>query len=174
MSIEISRFTRCWFGLLASAFAWILTLGTSTQAQIVQIPSMGTFNISSSASVPDQGSAFLGGNRTAVGSSARGTVGRDRSSASVSASTTVIDLDELDRMIRSPRQWLWQHPPRHGQRGDELLSESCELGSATRTLGFGRNLLPPGLEEPSSVASRQRTAVPRKIQGRSVQGEGSV
>ena len=101
MSIEISSFTRCWFGLLASAFALILTVGTSTQAQIVQIPSMGTFNISSSASVPDQGSAFLGGNRTAVGNSARGTVGRDRSSASVSASTTVIDLDELDRMIRS-------------------------------------------------------------------------
>lgn len=101
MSIEISRITRCWFGLLASAFAWILALGTSTQAQIVQIPSMGTFNISSSASVPDQGSAYLGGNRTASGSSARGALGRDRSSGSVSASTTVIDLDELDRMIRS-------------------------------------------------------------------------
>lgn len=101
MSIEISRITRCWVGLVAIAFAWILTLGTSTQAQIVQIPSMGTFNISSSASVPDQGSAFLGGNRTAAGSSARRAVGRDRSSASVSASTTVIDLDELDRMIRS-------------------------------------------------------------------------
>ena len=101
MSVEISRITSCYRGVLASVFAWIWTLGTSTQAQIVQIPSMGTFNISSSASVPDQGSAFLGGNRTAAGVSARGTVGRDRSNASASASTTGIELDELDRMIRS-------------------------------------------------------------------------
>lgn len=118
MTTKASRITRFWLGLLAG----ILGLWPSAQAQIVQIPSMGTFNISNSAYVPDAGEAFLGGNRTAVGSSAGGrsvprSAGQATGSAGASVSTTVIDLDELDRMIRSqaskvPREPdLKQHDP---------------------------------------------------------------
>lgn len=69
--------------------------------QIVQIPSMGTFSISSSAAIPDRGTAALGGNRSSIGSSAPGALGQTSSASSATVSATVIDLDELDKMIRS-------------------------------------------------------------------------
>lgn len=77
----------------------------STHGQIVQMPGMGSFNISTSVAVPDRGNMALG----SVGSSSygRNSAGATRSlggtvgNSSASISATVIDLDELDRMIRS-------------------------------------------------------------------------
>ncbi|MFM8571393.1 MAG: hypothetical protein ACKOAU_07340 [Pirellula sp.] len=85
--------TGLWLGLMF--------LGHHSQAQIVQIPSMGTFSISSSLAVPDGGSAHMGSNRNSIGSSVPGAMGQSSTGSSVSVSATVIDLDELDRMIRS-------------------------------------------------------------------------
>lgn len=73
----------------------------SAYGQIVQIPSMGTFSISSSVLVPDSGARYVGGNRSRIGSVVPGALGQSSSAAGVSVSATVIDLDELDKMIRS-------------------------------------------------------------------------
>jgi len=73
--------------------------------QIVQSPGMGTFNLSTSVAVPDRGTMNLGGNSTAASQSNSGFgnrgLGGVQGGSGVSVSTTVIDLDELDRMIRS-------------------------------------------------------------------------
>lgn len=83
----------------------IVLLASPANGQIVQMPGMGSFNISTSVAVPDRGTSAVGGvgsssySRTNTGAtrSIGGTVGN--TSANISA--TVIDLDELDRMIRS-------------------------------------------------------------------------
>lgn len=87
------------FGVMVG-LCWI-SLSSSSWAQIVQIPGMGTFNISTSMAVPDRGTGFMGGNTSGIGSTAPGAIGRSTGAAGASVSTTVIDLDELDKMIRS-------------------------------------------------------------------------
>jgi hypothetical protein len=76
--------------------------------QIVQLPTAGSFQLSTSLSVPDSGSASLGSmamERT--GNTQRGPLGRSSSAGSIlggsgaSVHATVIDLAELDSMIRS-------------------------------------------------------------------------
>ncbi len=73
--------------------------------QIVQMPGMGTFNISTSVAVPDRGTMSLGGNYGAATQSASGFgnrgIGGAQGMSGASVSATVIDLDELDRMLRS-------------------------------------------------------------------------
>lgn len=73
--------------------------------QIVQMPGMGTFNISTSVAVPDRGTMSLGGNYGAGTQSASGFgnrgIGGSQGMSGSSVSATVIDLDELDRMLRS-------------------------------------------------------------------------
>ena len=90
----------CRISLVAVALA-AMTSVQSTWAQIVQIPSMGTFNISTSMAVPDRGTGFIGGNSSGIGSTLPGAMGRSSGVSGASVSTTVIDLDELDKMIRS-------------------------------------------------------------------------
>ena len=76
-------------------------------AQVVQLPTTGSFSIQSGVSVPDSGSAYAGGYRSgAIGSQSQGPLGRSAygsqtSSASASVRATIIDLGELDRMILS-------------------------------------------------------------------------
>jgi hypothetical protein len=76
--------------------------------QIVQLPTMGTFSISGGALVPDSGAAYLGGSGRAIGGGSRQPVasayGGSRGAGGASIHTTIIDLDELDRMIRSETQ----------------------------------------------------------------------
>ncbi len=76
--------------------------------QVVQLPTVGTFNISTTVEVPDGGTMNLGGiGSNRYGSTSRGGLQKNRaigggggySGASVNA--MIIDLDELDRMIRS-------------------------------------------------------------------------
>ncbi len=78
----------------------------SAMAQVVQIPTVGTFSLQTSVMVPDSGSAYLGGNqRGAVGSNSLGpgsiARGAMQTAAGASVHATIIDLNELDVMIRS-------------------------------------------------------------------------
>lgn len=89
---------------LAGIVAWVGPW--QADAQIVQLPSMGTFSLSTTVAAPDRGSVFAGGNGGgANGSVSRGygntAFGSQKGASSASVKTTVIDLDELDRMIRS-------------------------------------------------------------------------
>lgn len=75
-------------------------------SQIVQLPTAGTFSLQTSVLAPDSGSAYLGGNRrNAMGSQSLGpgliATGATSTSASASVRATIIDLNELDLMIRS-------------------------------------------------------------------------
>lgn len=93
-------------------FSVLVVLGLFPSAhaigQVVQLPTLGTFSISGGALVPDSGGAYLGGyGRGNTGSSRNpaGTAsGQSRSAIGTSIHTTIIDLDELDRMIRSQTQ----------------------------------------------------------------------
>ncbi|MEI8212155.1 MAG: hypothetical protein WCI02_08395 [Planctomycetota bacterium] len=96
-----------------SAFLLLIAmlLGTSLSssiafAQVVQIPGSGSFNLSTTVAVPDRGSTYAGGSgRNAIGSTSRGygstAYGGSSGASSVTVKATVIDLDELDQMIRS-------------------------------------------------------------------------
>jgi len=79
-------------------------------AQTVQLPSVRQFSTTGGVLVPDGGSAFLGGNRSSAwGASSQGIpilpnlpgsrFGSRSSAGGVSASVTIIDLDEMDRRI---------------------------------------------------------------------------
>ena len=86
------------------------SLTADALAQVVQLPSVRQFSYSGGVLVPDQGSTYLGGNRTsAVGSRSRGLPGlgpmpqsqfggiQTTSGASVTA--TIIDHQEIDRQL---------------------------------------------------------------------------
>lgn len=84
----------------------IVTFSASNATgQIVQLPTLNTFSIQTSVSAPDQGSAYLGGiGRSSTGSIQRGprsSFGGSSSGGGATVHTTIIDLDELDAMIRS-------------------------------------------------------------------------
>ena len=78
----------------------------SVFSQIVQLPTSGTFSLQTSVMVPDSGSVDLAGyRRNAVGSQSLGpgslASGVSRTLANATVRATIIDLNELDRMIRS-------------------------------------------------------------------------
>ncbi len=94
-------------GLLALSFHGFIA-ADHARGQVVQLPSAGTFNLSTSVAVPDSGSASLGSSGFGrSGSAGRGPLGLGSSYGSnlggsgVSVRATVIDLAELDSMIRS-------------------------------------------------------------------------
>ena len=93
--------------LALQAIAIFPFIGVDTAlSQIVQLPSTSTFSLQTSVMAPDSGSAHLGGiRRNAVGSQSLGpgsfASGASRTSANASVHATIIDLNELDLMIRS-------------------------------------------------------------------------
>ncbi len=133
------------FTLLAVAVFALLPVSDGL-SQIVQLPSTGTFTLQTSALVPDSGSANLGGNqRYSAGSQSIGpgslAYGASSTAASVTARATIIDLNELDLMIRSqagskpsvpdlvanrslPSQYAW------GQKGTKLQNAEYEYLAA--------------------------------------------
>lgn len=92
---------------LAACLLATLALSQSATAQgfTVQLPTQGTFSIQTSVAVPDGGEMGLGGNvRYASGSTQRGgarAYGSSLSATNASAKVTIIDLQELDKLIRS-------------------------------------------------------------------------
>nr|MCU0709106.1 hypothetical protein [Pirellula sp.] len=89
-------------------FAVLLLTTSDSLAQVVQLPTVGSFNISTSVAVPDSGAVGLGGSTYGrMGASSRGPMaGRSAAGSTFgggasSVQATVIDLEELDSMIRS-------------------------------------------------------------------------
>ena len=85
--------------------ATVPALSQTGSAQVVQLPTLGTFSIQTTVSAPDSGSAYAGGRRyTASGGSSQG-ASRTSSGLTLANGTsvhaTVIDLNELDKMISS-------------------------------------------------------------------------
>lgn len=77
------------------------------QAQVVQLPAVGNFGVSTTVSVPDQGTASLGGTgRSSYGATTRGAgplasraSGGQNSANSASISATIIDLAAMDEAL---------------------------------------------------------------------------
>jgi hypothetical protein len=92
---------------LAACLLASLAISRSATAQgfIVQLPTQGTFSIQTSVAVPDGGEMGLGGNvRYASGSNQRvgaQAYGSSLSATTASAKVTIIDLQELDKLIRA-------------------------------------------------------------------------
>ncbi len=98
-------FPIAWASLLIKAI-WVIFAPSVGLAQVVQLPTTGTFSIQTSVLAPDSGSAYLGGSRRgASGTRSLGpgaiASGTTRSYGSASVRATIIDLNELDQMIRS-------------------------------------------------------------------------
>jgi hypothetical protein len=95
-------------GPLLLAAAWPFSAAAQLPLS-VQLPTVHVFTVQTTVSVPDRGSAQLGGiGRQRSGSTSLGTplgpavrrpLGIDVGVAGVSVSTTIIDTDELDRAI---------------------------------------------------------------------------
>jgi hypothetical protein len=105
-----------------SSFAVCLVLISPLVArgQVVQLPTVGSFNLSTSVAVPDSGSAALGGSMSGrSGFTSRGGLGAGVARGSslggghVSVHATVIDLAELDSMIRSQSGKMTDQPKLH-------------------------------------------------------------
>lgn len=99
ISQRIWPLVACLFGATPTVFPH------AGLGQVVQLPTMGTFSIQTTVSVPDSGSANAGGGRYAASGinqrgSARG-AGALTLANGTSVHATVIDLNELDKMIRS-------------------------------------------------------------------------
>jgi hypothetical protein len=96
------------------------------RAQAVQLPTFRYFSVNTTVSVPDRGSAILGGvNRSSSGTTTRGigplrnrASGREVGSSAASVHATIIDLDELDREV------LAEAARRREARGEPLVLRS--------------------------------------------------
>lgn len=103
---SILRFNKMQFhqGLLLVSL--LLFLPSNGVSQVVQLPTTGSFSLQTSVLAPDSGSAFLGGGRAnAIGARSLGpgsiANGGSASVGNANVSATIIDLNELDQMIRS-------------------------------------------------------------------------
>ena len=103
----VGRPVRCaWVSVLMLLWG-APTLERGVDAQVVQLPSVRNFSTSGAVSVPDQGSALLGGNNSSrTGSSTAGagplasrTTGNAATAGSMSVSATVIDLQAMDEAL---------------------------------------------------------------------------
>ncbi|MCU0718874.1 MAG: hypothetical protein MUC83_04160 [Pirellula sp.] len=115
----------CALSTLGFSATALVSTSAKGQSFTVQLPTQGTFSIQSSVSVPDGGEMNLGGNvRYGAGSVQRGgakAIGSSYGAANASVKATIIDLDELDRLIRSeanprpiPVDWSKVAPPKVG------------------------------------------------------------
>ena len=130
----------------------VLLLGAgSARAQIVQLPTFEMFSLSTTVSVPDRGSAYLGGvNRASSGSTRHGLpgggrlfgnrgIGSSRGSSGVHVRATIIDHQELDRAV------LAQAAARRN-RADRVSRVDRRAGYLARNVA--RNDLRPSSDPP--------------------------
>ncbi|TWT97517.1 hypothetical protein [Neorhodopirellula pilleata] len=131
-------------GLICFALA---SMTSKALSQVVQLPSIRQFSYSGGVLVPDQGSTYLGGNRTsATGSRSRGIPGFGpmpqsqfggiETSSGVSVSATIIDHQEIDRQLlgEDPRRIAWHARHRHAASPDEQIEEIKSLVRNARSL----------------------------------------
>lgn len=121
-------------------------------SQVVQLPSIRQFSYSGGVLVPDQGSTYLGGNRSsATGSRSRGLpgfgpmpqsqFGRAETASGLSISTTIIDHQEIDRRLlgQDPRSMTWLARHRDAAPPEDQIDEIKSLVRNARSLhGKGR------------------------------------
>ena len=93
---------------LAGLLWMCLSVPAMSQDVTVQQPVVGTTSVNTSVMVPDRGRVFLGGVSSAQSSRSRfgfwqpgSSVGEARSSKSISAGVTIVDLREMDEAILS-------------------------------------------------------------------------
>jgi hypothetical protein len=104
-SQRLSSIVACVFGATTAALTHSTVLTQQGLAQVVQLPTLGTFSIQTTVSAPDNGSTYAGGRGYTASGGAR--QGLTRASGGLtlangaSVHATVIDLNELDKMIRS-------------------------------------------------------------------------
>jgi hypothetical protein len=95
------------FGGIVVATARLCFAQQPLPATTVQLPTFSVFTVQTTVSVPDGGTAYLGGiNRGAEGSATRGfgplksrSFGSSRTASGVSVSATIIDHAEIDRAL---------------------------------------------------------------------------
>lgn len=155
------------FGLVA-----MVVFGMQTDwavAQVVQLPAVSNFSYSGSVSVPDGGTAALGGtgysaggSRSAGGfvpSNRASSVGTTASGASVSA--TIIDLQSMDAaLLAEAEQRRVQAPTRYSPKptGDPIISTTHE--SRSDDLGLRPLARPWGRDPFGSDIDSSRTIPP--------------
>ncbi len=110
-------------------------------AQTVQLPTVGTFSLNTSVLAPDSGTAYMGGNRrNAMGSQALGigssAFGSTSSAASASVRATIIDLNELDLMIRSQAGSKPTIPDLNSHQSKPSKYANGILGTAIQNAGY--------------------------------------
>ncbi|EMI57452.1 hypothetical protein [Rhodopirellula sallentina] len=135
------------------AMGWVMT-GETIWGQTVQLPSIRQFSYQGRVLVPDRGTTYLGGNRSyATSSSSRGipmlpnppgsTLGSQASAGGVSASVTIIDLDEMDRQIlgydpREKRRSRGRSPEQPRSVSDEIAEAKSLVRNARLALSKGQ------------------------------------
>ena len=134
---RLTRRLACPFCLVASSCLFF----ESARAQVVQIPTVGTFSLSTTVMVPDSGSAYLGGNhRGALGSNSLGpgsiARGATQTSSGVSVHATIIDLNELDLMIRSQAGSKPTVPDLVGARSKPSQYSTTPKGTVTKNAEY--------------------------------------
>ncbi|MCE3016963.1 MAG: hypothetical protein ACK56W_04550 [Pirellula sp.] len=104
-SLRLSSILACVLGTTTAALTHSTLLTEQGFAQVVQLPNLGTFSIQTTVSAPDSGSTYAGSGRYTTGGVARqGSAGASSGltlANGTSVHATVIDLNELDKMIRS-------------------------------------------------------------------------
>jgi len=142
------------------AHAQLSPIGTT-----VQLPSFHFFTVATTVSVPDRGTAYLGGvNRSSSGSTGLSTplfgrvpglgrgfgnraIGRSTGASGMSVSAFVIDHNEWDRAV------LAEAARRRGAKFD-VLGRPVDGGSQEMLVGRGRSSLIPRANETSTSVSR--------------------
>jgi len=118
----------CW-RLSIAALTCLATIASEGYCQVVQLPSVRNFSMTGGVSVPDGGTASLGGTGySATSRSARGpfplgtrAMGGVAAGASLSVSAQIIDLDAMDEAL------LGRQP------GASAASASASMGSTSTT-----------------------------------------
>jgi hypothetical protein len=139
-NMNVARTLRIGMAIQCLAMVCCMMVAEVALAQIVQLPTVGSFSLQTSVSVPDSGSAYMGGfNSGRSGSVSRGpwnttARGSQQSSASASVHATIIDLNELDLMIRSqtgPKSTLPELVPKVTKSTDySIKPKGSELKTA--------------------------------------------
>lgn len=109
------------------------------RAQTVQMPGQGTFSLSTTVAAPDRAAMSAGGfGNSRMGSTGRGfgsrVSGSGGGASSMSVRSSVIDLDELDRMIRSQASTVSEVP--------DLQQTDPQLNTRIPTAARGRKARP--------------------------------
>jgi hypothetical protein len=108
------------------AVAGLLSLATEASAQVLQLPTFTFATVSTTVSVPDQGSVFLGGvDRASDGRNEFGVpgitlpgfqnrgIGQDRSSTKMFVTATIHDFDAMDQaLLNTPSDGVTRSAPR--------------------------------------------------------------